>query len=81
LHTHDPLPIGQQFAYVHDPAFGLKIMLVPTRHRTLLRDANLQIRSDRHIEPRPKRGSSPAQVFAGSVFLESEPARVCSAHA
>jgi hypothetical protein len=81
LHTHDPFPVGQHFAYMHDPPFGFEIMLVPPRHRALLRDANLQIRSNGHVKPGPKRGSSPAQVFAGGIFFESEPARVSSPHA
>jgi hypothetical protein len=78
LHANNSLAIGQNCAHVNHAALRFEIF-VPPRCYALHRNADLKIRTYGHVEARAKRSSSPAQIFARSIFLEGKSAAVAPA--
>src|ERR1700680_534473 len=65
---------------MYDAALGREIGLFAARGVVRKGDGNLQVGADGDVETCDEGRSAPAQIFAGSLFLEGDTATVATAH-
>jgi hypothetical protein len=80
LHANYFFAFRWRLADVHNFPLGFKILSVPPQHAALHGDSDLQVRADSNVEPRAKRCSAPAQIFAGSIFFEGKSTGIAAAN-
>lgn len=78
LDTDDALTVGERLGNMDNATLGLEFAFLSAGQTVLGRDADLQIRANRHVEASAKCGAAAAKILTGCIFLEGKTTRVAT---
>jgi hypothetical protein len=81
LHTDQFLAVPLRIADVNDASLRGEVGFPAPRSIVRKRDADFEVGTNGHVEPRHKSGATAAKIFAGSFFFEHYAAFVATADA
>ncbi|MGB2628908.1 MAG: hypothetical protein WAK20_19145 [Candidatus Acidiferrum sp.] len=74
------LAVGERLTDMNHLSLRFEIGILAPDGPVLMRDANLEIAADRHVEARPECGPATAEIFTRGFFFKGKSARVFSSN-